>query len=194
MLTSAPRSHWLDAEPAPPAHPPRNSAPIRPPARQVPGAVHPAPCSVVDRNKPLRRQPARPNIHAPGHSRDVKLPLPQQGRAPAPIQHVNRTSERPRPADCQHRRRVLKRNMADMHSRLGDAVHVDQRCGAFAVTLVPVFGLRVQRLAAEITYHNGSFCPRAGCSRSACSGDECRRRLVEMVTPRAYQRQSVGAG
>ena len=66
--------------------------PIGAPARQVPGAVHPAPRRTERvRNKPLRRQPRTPHI-APRQTRtrNVKLPAhPGRYRLQTPVQNVN---------------------------------------------------------------------------------------------------------
>ena len=66
--------------------------PIRAPARQIPGPVHPAPRSTKRvRNKPLRRHSAP--LHIPTRQtipRNVKLPHnPRRYRLHAPLQYVN---------------------------------------------------------------------------------------------------------
>ena len=65
---------------------------VRPPARQVPGPVHPAPRRAIRvRNKPLRRQTRTTQI-APRKTRprNVKLARnPSRNRLQAPVQNVN---------------------------------------------------------------------------------------------------------
>src|SRR5215475_15530070 len=66
--------------------------PVRSPARQVPGAVHPAPRSTMRvRNKPLRRQPRSAQIAArQPRARDVQLPAyPSRNRLKSTVQYVN---------------------------------------------------------------------------------------------------------
>ena len=66
--------------------------PVRPPAHQVPGAVHPAPRS-PERigHEPLRRQPRPAQIATrQTHARDVELARnPRRHRLQARVQHVD---------------------------------------------------------------------------------------------------------
>ena len=86
----------LNAEPAQldlrvrPTH--KLQHPVRPPARQVPAAVHPAPRRTKRvRNKPLRRQTRTPQITPrQTRSRYVKLPNnPSRHRLQATVQDIN---------------------------------------------------------------------------------------------------------
>src|SRR5262249_56969665 len=114
-------------------------------ARQAPAAVHPparSPKPVC--NKPLRRQPATPNIPAPNPSaRNVKLPNnPNRNWLQAAIQYINTQVGDAAPDEIAAGRQgkvSVEQNMADMHRRLGDAIHVDQRRGALEVMLIPIF-------------------------------------------------------
>src|SRR5262245_29790729 len=66
--------------------------PVRPPPRQVPGAVHPAPRrSMRVGHKPLRRQPRSPQIAAcQPCTRDVELPThPGRNRLKTTVQYIN---------------------------------------------------------------------------------------------------------
>ena len=66
--------------------------PVRPPARHIPAAVHPAPRPTMRvRNKPLRRQPRTAQIPPrKPRTRDVKLPRnPRRNRLQASVQHVH---------------------------------------------------------------------------------------------------------
>src|SRR5262249_34132314 len=66
--------------------------PTPPPARQVPAAAHPPPPTTKPiRNKPLRRQPATPNIPTTNPSpRNVKLPnYPNRHRLQSTVQYIN---------------------------------------------------------------------------------------------------------
>src|SRR6266498_3429198 len=66
--------------------------PIKPPARQVPAAVHPTPRPTkAIRNKALRTQPPTTQIPSPNpRTRDVKLPNnPNRNRLQTTIQNVN---------------------------------------------------------------------------------------------------------
>ena len=66
--------------------------PIKPPARQVPAAVHPTPRPTKPiRNKALRTQPPATQIPSPNpRTRDVKLPTnPNRNRLQTTIQNIN---------------------------------------------------------------------------------------------------------
>ena len=81
--------------------------PVRTPAHQVPGAIHPAPRRPKPvRNEPLPRQPRPTQIPARQPSpRNVKLPRhPNRNRLQARIQHVNpRSSQIGRPIGTSRR-------------------------------------------------------------------------------------------
>src|SRR5438105_13604033 len=118
--------------------------PIKPPPRQVPAAVHPRTRSAKPvRNKTLPSEPTATNI-APANtpSRDVKLPNnPNSHRLQAIIQHVNAQIRDPAPdqtAPVANRKLPVQANMADMHRRLGDPVHVDQHGGIVGAVLIPI--------------------------------------------------------
>src|SRR5215813_13613256 len=119
--------------------------PIPAPARQVPAAVHPPPRSTIPvRNKTLTRQPATTNIAPPNPSpRDVKLPNnTNRHRLQTTIQYINSQigDAAPDEITAGHEGKVpVEQNMTDMHRRLGDAVHVDQRRGTVEVMLIPIF-------------------------------------------------------
>src|SRR5262245_22931354 len=120
--------------------------PIPAPARQVPAAVHPAPrSSIAVRNKTLRRQTPAPNIPAPNPSATtVKLPNnPNTHRLQTTIQYRSPKVGDAAPDEIAAAGREgkvsVEQNMADMHRRLGDAVHVDQHRGTIQVTLIPTF-------------------------------------------------------
>src|SRR4029453_3411913 len=66
--------------------------PIKPPARQVPAAVHPTPTATKPiRNKALRSQPPTTQIAPPNpRTRDVKLPNnPNRNRLQTTVQNIN---------------------------------------------------------------------------------------------------------
>src|SRR4029453_2617532 len=66
--------------------------PIKPPARQVPAAVHPPPIATKPiRHKTLRSQPATTQIASPNpRTRDVKLPNnPNRNRLQTTVQNIN---------------------------------------------------------------------------------------------------------
>ena len=66
--------------------------PVRTPARQIAGAIHPAPRRTKRvGNKPLRRQPGPPEVAArQTGARDVKLARnPGRNRLQSTVQHVN---------------------------------------------------------------------------------------------------------
>src|SRR5262245_25926240 len=119
--------------------------PIPAPARQVPAAVHPAPRSTkAIRNKALRRQPPTPNIPATNpRTRNVKLPnYPNRNRLQTTIQNINPQIGDAAPDEIATSREgkvSVEQNMTDMHRRLGDAVHVDQRRATVEVMLIPIF-------------------------------------------------------
>src|SRR5499433_2321501 len=130
--------------------------PIPAPARQVPAAVHPAPRSTKPiRNKALRRQPATPNIPPPNPSpRDVKLPNnPSRHRLQTTIQYINPQVGDAAPDEIAAGRDdkvSVEQNMTDMHRRLGDAIHVDQRRGTAEAVLIPIFeSPRIQRFTTK---------------------------------------------
>src|SRR5215470_15370326 len=129
---------------------------IKPPPRQVPAAVHPAARSAKPvRNKALPRQPAATHIAATDSpARDVKLPNnPNRNRLQAIIQHVHAQVGDPAPdqtAPAAHRKLPVQPNMADMHRRLGDPVHVDQHGGIGSAVLIPILKPpEVQRFTAK---------------------------------------------
>ena len=101
--------------------------PVGAPARQIPGAVHPAarrPERV--RHKPLRRQPGPPQIAArQPRSRNVKLPNnARRNRLQAAVQHINpRVPDRPANRRDMLARQRLAHGRADR--RLRRAVGVD---------------------------------------------------------------------
>src|SRR5262249_10739665 len=108
---------------------------IKPPPRQVPAAVHPRARSAKPvRYKTFPSEPSATDI-APANpsSRDVKLPnYPNSNRLQAIIQYVNTQIRDPAPdqtAPAANRKFPVQANMAHMHRRLGDPVHVDQHGG-----------------------------------------------------------------
>src|SRR6516162_3113912 len=119
--------------------------PIPAPARQVPAAVHPAPRSTKPvGNKTLRRQTPAPNIPTPNPSaRSVKLPNnPNRNRLQTAIQYINTQVGDAAPDEIAAGRQgkvSVEQDMADMHRRLGDAIHVDQHRGTVEVMLIPIF-------------------------------------------------------
>src|SRR6516162_1663 len=119
--------------------------PIAAPARQVPAAVHPAPRSTIPiRDKALTRQPATPDIPTTNPSpRNVKLPNnSNRHRLQTTIQYINPQIGNAAPDEIAAGREgkvSIEQNMTDMHRRLGDAVHVDQRRGTVEVMLIPIF-------------------------------------------------------
>src|SRR5262249_60448937 len=89
--------------------------PTPPPARQVPAAAHPPPPTTKPiRNKPLRRQPATPNIPTTNPSpRNVKLPnYPNRHRLQSTVQYIN-----PRVPDRTAKRRCLRVIVIESHDR-----------------------------------------------------------------------------
>src|SRR5215470_19055310 len=161
--------------------------PIAAPARQVPAAVHPAPRSTIPiRNKALRRQPATPDIPTPNPSPpDVKSPNnPNRHRLQTTIQYIN-----PQIGDAaadeiaagREGKVSIEQNMTDMHRRLGDAVHVDQRRDTVEVMLIPIFEPpHIQRFTTKdhMTQNKHSSERRIRPLRLH-QLMECRRRLVE---------------
>src|SRR5262252_9601393 len=129
---------------------------IQPPPRQVPAAVHPRPRSAKPvRNKTLPSKPTATDI-APANpsSGDVKLPnYPNSHRLQAIIQYVNAQIRDPAPdqtAPAANRKLPVQANMADMHRRLGDAVHVDQHGGIVGAVFIPILkSPEVQRFTAK---------------------------------------------
>ena len=72
--------------------------PVRPPARHIPAAVHPAPRPTMRvRNKPLRRQPRTAQIPPrKPRTRDVKLPRnPRRNRLQASVQYIHPVIRQP---------------------------------------------------------------------------------------------------
>ena len=124
------------------ARPRKSRTPSDTPARQIPGAVHPAPGSPERvRNEPLRRQPGTPQIAA----RQTRTGICKARPQPRPEQAASRRPAR-KPAcsrsdgqsDCRRSLAAIaiKLMMADMHRRLGRAVDIDQtrarsRCSAY---------------------------------------------------------------
>src|SRR5512132_3931777 len=112
--------------------------PIKPPARQVPAAVHPPPIATKPiRHKALRSQPPTTQIAPPNpRTRDVKLPNnPNRNRLQTTVQNIN-TQIGDAAADdaaaARNGKLPVQTNMTDMHRRFGDAVHVDQHRGIIA--------------------------------------------------------------
>src|SRR6266540_2919877 len=141
--------------------------PIKPPARQVPAAVHPTPRPTkAIRNKALRTQPPTTQIPSPNpRTRDVKLPNnPNRNRLQTTIQNVNSqigdaTADQT-PAARKSKFSVHS-NMTDMHRRFRDAVHVDQHRGIIDTMLIPIFKLpEVQRFTAKDHMTQGKRSPK----------------------------------
>src|SRR5256714_9024163 len=129
---------------------------VHPPARQVPAAVHPTPRSAKPvRNKALPSQPAATNIAATNpRTRYVKLPNnPNRDSLQAIIQDIHAQIRDPAPdqaAPAANRKLPVQANMADMHRRLGDPVHVDQHGGIVGAVLIPILKPpEVQRFTAK---------------------------------------------
>ena len=126
------------------------------PAREIPGAVHAAPGRPERvRHEAFRSQPGASEI-APRQprARDVKLARnPGRHRLQAPVQHVC-PKVRYAPANetacvCSDRR-LVEREVADMHRRFGDAIHIDEMRSAVGVTQVPlVEPSELQRFTAK---------------------------------------------
>src|SRR5207247_7282266 len=125
--------------------PPHSPTPTPAATRHVPASAHSAPPRPKPiRNKTLRRQPATPNIPAPNPSpRNVKLPNnPNRNRLQTTIQYINPQIGDAAPDEIAAGREgkvSVEQNMTDMHRRLGDAVHVDQRRGTVEVMFIPIF-------------------------------------------------------
>src|SRR5262245_24304336 len=109
--------------------------PVRTPARQVPGAVHPASRSTMRvRNKPLRRQPRSAQIAArKPRARNVKLPAyPSRNWLKSTVQYIS-TRVRYRPSD---RNGIVEvgstgdREASAERRALGRAIAVDQSAAA----------------------------------------------------------------
>src|SRR6266446_4864993 len=103
--------------------------PVPAPARQVPAAVHPAPRSA----KPVRNK-ALPPQTPPNN--------PNRYRLQTTIQYINPQVGDAAPDEIAASREgkvPVEQNMTDMHRRLGDAVHVDQRRSTVEVMLIPIF-------------------------------------------------------
>src|SRR5439155_24265135 len=86
--------------------------------------------------------------------RDVKLPNnPNSNRLQAIIQNINPQIRDPTPdqtAPAANRKFPVQANMADMHRRLGDPVHVDQHGGIVGAVLIPILKPpEVQRFTAK---------------------------------------------
>src|ERR1700757_3182736 len=161
--------------------------PIPAPARQVPAAVHPTPRSAKPvRNKALPRQAPAPNIPPTNPStRNVKLPdNPNRYRLQATIQYINPQIGDAAPDEIAAGREgkvSVEQNMTDMHRRLGDAVHVDQRRATVGVMLIPIFeSPHIQRFTTKnhMTQDKRSSELRMLPLRLP-QLIECRRRLVE---------------
>src|SRR6266403_2117855 len=126
------------------------------PARQVPAAVHPTTRSAKPvRNKALPSQTAATNIAATNtRTGYVKLPNnPNRYRLKATIQDIDAQIRDPPPdqtAPAADRKLPVQANMADMHRRLGDPVHVDQHGGIVGAVLIPILKPpEVQRFTAK---------------------------------------------
>src|SRR5262249_34411648 len=150
-------------------------------------AIHPAPRSPIPtRNKALTRQPAATNISPPNPSaRNVELPNnTNRNRLQTTIQYINSQIGDAAPDEIAAGREgkvPVEQNMTDMHRRLGDAVHVDQRRGTVEVMLIPIFK----------SPHIQRFTTKDHMSQNKRSSDlrmlplrlhqliECRRCLVE---------------
>src|SRR2546423_3158767 len=129
---------------------------IHPPARKVPAAVHPTPRSANPvRNKALPSQPAATNIAATNpRTRYVKLPNnPNRDSLQAIIQDIHAQIRDPAPdqtAPAANRKLPVQANMADMHRRLRDPVHIDQHGGILGAVLIPILKPpEVQRFTAK---------------------------------------------
>src|SRR5262249_34639627 len=130
--------------------------PVRSPARQVPGAVHPAPRSTMRvRNKPLRRQPRSAQIAArKPRARNVKLPAyPSRNWLKSTVQYVNTQigdAASDQASGARDGEIPIKRDVTDMHRRFGDAVHVHEDRSIIAVTRVPLLeSPELQRFATK---------------------------------------------
>src|SRR5262244_3496195 len=161
--------------------------PIGAPARQVPAAVHPAPRSTIPvRNKTLRRQTPAPNIAAPNPSpRNVKLPNnTNRNWLQTAIQYINTQVGDAAPDEIaagREGKESVEQNMADMHRRLGDAVHVDQRRATVEVMLIPIFeSSHIQRFTTkDHMAQNKRSSERGMLPLRLHQLIKCRRRLVE---------------
>ncbi len=129
---------------------------VRAPARQIPGAVHPA-AGRPERigHEPFRGQPGAPEIAArQSGARDVELAGdPGRHRLQASVQHVNakvRDAAANKTAGVGGDGGLVERDVADMHRRFGDAVHINKVRRAVSVAQVPlVKPLELQRFTAE---------------------------------------------
>src|SRR5262252_1614542 len=161
--------------------------PIGAPARQVPAAVHPPSRSTKPvRNKTLRRQPTAPNIATPNPSpRYVKLPNnTNRNWLQTTIQYINPQVGDAAPDEIAAGREgkvSIEQNMTDMHRRLGDAVHVDQRRGTLEVMLIPIFeSPHIQRFTTkDHMAQNKRSSERRMLPLRLHQLIKCRRRLVE---------------
>ena len=166
------------------ARPEELQHPVRAPARQVAGAVHPA-ARRPERvgHEPLRRQPGAPEIAArQPRARDVKLARnARRHRLQAAVQHVN-----PRVPDRPANRNVTRAVVADRPSGsrrwpLRSAVQVVELERRAAAAILDRRSSARQRLAAA-DEHGG--CPDSAAparrARNACSieGTKC-----SVVTP-----------
>src|SRR5919197_505153 len=129
---------------------------IQSPPRQVPAAVHPSTRSAKPvRYKTISSQPSATNIATTNTTaRDVKLPnYPNSHRLQAIIQYIYAQIRDPAPdqtAPAANRKFPVQANMADMHRRLGDPVHVAQHGRIIGAVFIPIFkSPEVQRFAAE---------------------------------------------
>src|SRR5262249_213572 len=128
--------------PAPTTHKLQNSTPT--PARQVPAAVHPTTRSAKPiRNKALRRQGPTTQI-APRNARprNVKLPNnPNRHRLQTTIQNVHAQIGNATPDETPTaggRKLLVEHKVSDMHRRLGDPIHIDERRTAVQTMLIPM--------------------------------------------------------
>src|SRR5262245_33647618 len=120
----------------------QNSIPT--PARQVPAAVHPTTRSSKPiRNKALRCQCPTTQI-APrnARSRNVKLPNnPNRHRLQTTIQNVHAQIGNATPDEAPTaggRKLLVEHKVSDMHRRLGDPIHIDERRTAVQTMLIPM--------------------------------------------------------
>ena len=108
--------------------------PVRPPARHIPAAVHPAPRPTMRvRNKPLRRQPRTAQIPPrKPRTRDVKLPRnPRRNRLQASVQHIHpRVPDRT--PNGRNREAAERCAHAGADRRLRWAIGIDHCAGPFA--------------------------------------------------------------
>src|SRR3954452_25382883 len=130
--------------------------PVTTPARQVPGAVHPASRNTERvRDKPFRRQPRTAHIATrKTRPRNVKLPAhTSRYRLQTTVQNVDLRVPDSAPdeiAGPRSSKLAIEQQVTDMHRRFGDAIHIDQGGGVIRVALVPTFEPPgVQRFATK---------------------------------------------